>query len=229
MTDEELGNAIYQMMRNTRREEGREEVYLFPGTVALMGKCVRTILAAERQHTSDCAVHRGPDYQPGPCDCGAERPQVTREAVQEWASEWLHKTPISERRTNTNMIMDALSHFAPPREARPIDGMSVEEIRKEFPEPYPDVPRNRSELMAIINCILDTNARVAHRLAQPVPVVDPDAEARALFEELKTGGWTFNGHLLWDWSEAPKEAQEFCRKWVAKRAAAKEAGRKDHG
>jgi hypothetical protein len=109
----------------------------------------------------------------------------------------------------------------PPREARPIDGMSVEEIRKEFPEPYPDVPRNRAELLAIINCILDTNARIAHRLAQPVARVDEDARAKKMCGTF----WRIAMPIKWEntddeqiWNAKPVDHPA----WRA--VAAKEAG-----
>lgn len=97
----------------------------------------------------------------------AARPEVTREAVEKWCVEaWGFKQPA------TDIILAALSHFAPAREARPIDGMSVEEIEKAF------LKARGGDLSAGV--ITKSDARVAHRLAQPVPVVDADAEAKRL-------------------------------------------------
>ena len=36
----------------------------------------------EIKHVSDCAVHNGPAYEPGPCDCGAARDHLFDEMVK---------------------------------------------------------------------------------------------------------------------------------------------------
>jgi len=135
----------------------------------------------------------------------AARPEVTREAVEKWIRE---KCPVGSLAFK---ILAALSHFAPPREVRPIDGMSVEEIAAMF----------REEL-TYRDSITATCARVAHRLAQPVPKVDPDAEAKRLawehVEACGLAGQYTNQSQFWETRYEPTRA--FWR-----RIAAKEAGR----
>jgi hypothetical protein len=66
-------------------------------------------------------------------------------------------------------------HEAKAREARVIDGMSVGEIEAEMFIHIKEKDRRMEGVLYVQEC-----ARVAHRLAQPVPVVDPDAEAKRL-------------------------------------------------
>jgi len=98
----------------------------------------------------------------------AERPEVTREAVHEW---------VMNRQVGQALevhVWEALSHFAPPREVRPIDGMSVNQIEVA-------IETERATKNSHIPCnpdFAEMAARIALRLAQPVPKVDPDAEAK---------------------------------------------------
>jgi hypothetical protein len=42
--------------------------------------------AHPRQHWSDCAVHRAPAYDPGPCDCGGIPSKTYEELFEAWSS-----------------------------------------------------------------------------------------------------------------------------------------------
>ena len=103
----------------------------------------------------------------------AARPEVTREAVEDFAKKQVR--PFGDVDANWKAASEiahrAISHFAPAREARPIDEMSVEDLKRAFAEQY----SGGSVSVSVEFC-----ARVAHRLAQPVPVVDADAEAKRL-------------------------------------------------
>jgi hypothetical protein len=49
-------------------------------------------MAADKLHWSDCAVHNGPAYSLGPCDCGVAQESVawvglTDEEIDKWTPE----------------------------------------------------------------------------------------------------------------------------------------------
>jgi hypothetical protein len=115
----------------------------------------------------------------------AERPEVSREAVDKWIRE---KSPVGSLAFR---ILAALSHFAPPREARVIDGMSVEEIATELRLYCSEGPGYRTHIP------ISRAAERIHRLAQPVPVVDPDAEAKRVFTTYVNAVGTFR-KCHWD-------------------------------
>lgn len=75
--------------------------------------------------------------------------------------------------TVARQYLDALSHFAPPASNAPILQMSVEEIER-------DMRSERGKKSPKYLWDHRDAARVAHRLAQPVPEVDPDAGAKRL-------------------------------------------------
>lgn len=116
-------------------------------------------------------------------------PVATREAVRKWMCTTESIRLLDER--NLDGILAALSHFAPPASNVPILRMSEAEIGIAMRAEVDDDPRNWS----IGDC-----ARVAHRLAQPVPVVDPDAAAKDL---AKSQGI--------DWSTTSGDVRDACR------------------
>jgi len=99
----------------------------------------------------------------------AARPEVTQAAVHEW---------VMNRRVGQALevhVWDALSHFAPPPASLPpICGMSVEDWHEAFKPIY----AGNNEFRKMDHA--EACAIIAHRLAQPAPVVDPDAEAKRL-------------------------------------------------
>lgn len=106
------------------------------------------------------------------------RPEVTREAVREWYWNGEGRTlPFpSNENAMTTLVLAAISHFAPPPAPLPISGMSVEELQIQMLEGTGYHPTTA------LHC-----ARVAHRLAQPAPVVDPDAEAKNAYTNYQAG------------------------------------------
>ena len=107
------------------------------------------------------------------------KPVATREtpAREEVAHKWAELLEI-ERRYLTEAAVDncmrLLSHFAPPTSNAPILRMSVEDIAKEMTAAI----RDRMDFAERGNIDIGALARVAHRLAQPVPEVDVDAGAK---------------------------------------------------
>ena len=95
-------------------------------------------------------------------------PVATREAVEKWIAD---KCPGGSLAVK---IHAALSHFAPPTSNAPILRMSVEDIAKEMTAAI----RDRMDFAERGNIDIGALARVAHRLAQPVPEVDVDAGAK---------------------------------------------------
>ena len=160
MTDREIGRAI-------ELQVWPADASPWPGDILIrVGRAARTILAAER-------------------------PEVTREdvriEVERRTSDWSRNTSHSME-CRIDLVWSLLSHFAPPREARPIDGMSVEEIEDRMRRDWAAGLCGRGDGSAddqFKHC-----ARVAHRLAQPAPVVDPpEVRARAMFQEAIDRGW----------------------------------------
>ena len=190
MTDKEIGRAI--------------ELQVWPGDSAAwepdilirIGRAARTLLAA--------------------------RPEVTREAVDDFAKKQVR--PFGDVDANWKAASEiahrAISHFAPAREARQIDGMSVEECVELAKKIW---LQHNGTITSTINKI----GAAFHRLAQPVPVVDPDAEAKRLAWVQYTtagGGHRVDADALWrGFDSAAKDS------WRAVVAAAKEAWREDHG
>jgi len=258
MTDEELGKELVTVFRNTPANNGNAD-YIATGRRA------RTILAA--------------------------RPEVTREDVEKWIRD---KCPVGSLAFK---ILAAIPHFAPPREARPIDGMSVisaglsalsEEVRATWrAEDYPvdaqsdeaqfrhaaihamkalgkisalidhadherldvtEAAELSGELPKLLADLLRCTAKMAekapdgsvdmagayagraaqlaerwgHSLAQPAPVVDADAEAKAvMWAWYKGTGRTKFAHPDEKWADLSGDDQDG---WRAL-AAQKEAGR----
>jgi hypothetical protein len=102
----------------------------------------------------------------------AARPEVTREAVTDWFNDRYNASASNETVT---FILAALSHFAPPPAPMlpRICGMSVEEIEAQMFTHIQEKNRRMEGVLYVQEC-----ARVAHHLAQPERVVDPDANAR---------------------------------------------------
>ena len=127
-------------------------------------KVLSRVAAALRE----CAPHAG------------ARSEVTREAVM----RRLDESPINaEWDDNTVLqVLDALSHFSPPPPPLPpICGMSVEEIAAEMEKSQGgDTPLRAAYTLIAMRSFAQAFACVAHHLAQPAPVVDPDAEAKRL-------------------------------------------------
>jgi len=109
----------------------------------------------------------------------AERPQVMREVVDDYAKKQV--MPFGDVdahwKSAAEVAWRALLHFAPARETRPIDGMSVKEtidhVEKHLCDvlclAYPDMIGEKVRFA--VQCAVSE----LHHLAQPVPKVDPDA------------------------------------------------------
>jgi hypothetical protein len=75
-------------------------------------------MAADKLHWSDCAVHNGPAYPAGPCDCGVMNDRQRLEAIVSVVCKYLPPdgTPIKEAMSEIIGLVDPLPAQEPKRE-----------------------------------------------------------------------------------------------------------------
>jgi hypothetical protein len=75
-------------------------------------------MAADKQHWSDCAVHNGPAYPAGPCDCGAMSDRQRLEAIVSVICRYLPPDgiPINDAMSEIISYVDPLPAPQPAQE-----------------------------------------------------------------------------------------------------------------
>lgn len=112
---------------------------------------------------------------------------MTDEEAQEIIRRAYRSTPGDWGASAANKIMQRLSDHTC---AAPIHGMTVDEFKAACCE---ELVYKNAKLFSRVGTVdahdlFMVAARVAHRLAQPTPAVDPDKEAKALHEVWRTSG-----------------------------------------
>lgn len=126
----------------------------------------------------------------------SERPVATDEAINQFLTDGVGFGVLASPQNREyigKFIRSTLSHFAPsPPELPPICGMTYGDLLEEMHKGRPS-----NWMMAKYpGEIVSECARVAHRLAQPAPKIDPDAEAKRVYSAFVIG--TCMQQASWD-------------------------------
>jgi hypothetical protein len=139
MTKEALKLALEALdvvkLQYTQNRHVNEAIAAIKEALAQPAHCQCTACKDGVIHASDCAVHNGPAYPAGPCDCGAMNDRQRLEAIVSVVCKYLppNGIHINEAMSEIISLVDPL----PPQPAqRQWVGLTAEEIASIFSNEY---------------------------------------------------------------------------------------------